>query len=165
MVAVHKYRSRRTAGWHVACCIWLGSLLQPAQVAADPAGVIKMLKGSVHIVRDSQTLNPRIGDTVQSSDTLMTAASSAVGVTLFDGTMLSAGADSTLVLNKFSFHDVHQTGELDASIKKGTLAVISGKLAKTSRDAVVFRTPNAILGVRGTAFMIEVGESFTEPAP
>jgi hypothetical protein len=35
--------------------------------------------------------------------------------------------------------------------------VISGKLAKANPDAVRFSTPTTTLGVRGTAFIIEVG--------
>jgi len=50
-------------------------------------------------------------------------------------------------------------GVLDATIKRGSLAVISGKLAKANPDAVRFSTPTTTLGVRGTAFIIEVGDN------
>lgn len=127
-------------------------------IASEDAGVVKNLKGQVIILRDGGKVNASMGARLKSSDTLVTEAGSAVGVILRDGTTLSLGPSSTMQLSKFTFNDTKQTGELDATIKKGTLAVISGKLAKTSRDEVVYRTPNAILGVRGTAFIIEVGE-------
>jgi hypothetical protein len=37
--------------------------------------------------------------------------------------------------------------------------VISGKLAKANPDAVRFSTPTTTLGVRGTEFIIEVGDT------
>ncbi len=126
--------------------------------AANDAGFVKAVKGDVTISRDGAKVAVVVGTILKSADTLTTGPSSSVSVTLKDGTMLSAGANSILQLSKFQFHETKQTGELDATVKKGTLAVISGKLAKTSREAVVYRTPNAILGVRGTAFLIEVGE-------
>lgn len=126
--------------------------------AATEAGVVKTTKGQVNILRAGKKIEASVGSALTAEDTLETGANSAAGLTLNDGTMLSVGANSTLILSKFAFHPTQQTGELDATIKKGTLGVISGKLAKTSREAVVYRTPNAILGVRGTAFLIEVGE-------
>ena len=46
-------------------------------------------------------------------------------------------------------------GELDAHLKRGSLAVISGKLAKASPESVRFRTDSVTLGVRGTEFILE----------
>jgi len=33
---------------------------------------------------------------------------------------------------------------------------VSGKIAKSGRDAMQVRTPNSLLGVRGTRFIVEV---------
>jgi hypothetical protein len=41
-------------------------------------------------------------------------------------------------------------------LQRGTLAVVSGRLAKQSSDAMTVRTPSAILGVRGTQFVVLV---------
>ena len=46
----------------------------------------------------------------------------------------------------------------ESSLQKGTLAVVSGKLAKQSPDAMKVRTPAAILGVRGTEFLVRTGD-------
>ena len=138
--------------------IILGCVLPMTVFATNDAGFVKAVKGDVYILRDGAKLTVIVGTILKSADTLTTGTGSSVSVTLKDGTMLSAGANSSLLLSKFQFHETKQTGELDATVKKGTLAVISGKLAKTSRETVVYRTPNAILGVRGTTFLIEVGE-------
>jgi hypothetical protein len=64
-----------------------------------------------------------------------------------------------LALDKFVFDSTTHAGAIDATVKRGTLAVISGKIAKQSPDSVRFRTPNAILGVRGTSFVVDAGDA------
>jgi len=77
---------------------------------------------------------------------------------LRDNTQLSAGDNSILELNTFSFNTTTHAGKLDATVKRGTLSVISGKLAKSNPDAVKFNTSAVTLGVRGTAFIIEAAD-------
>ena len=126
-------------------------------LAADAAGVVKTLKGTVQIERAGGSSGAAIGSEVYGSDRIVTGPESSVGITLRDTTQLSAGANTILDLNKFAFNTTTHDGVLDATIKRGSLAVISGKLAKANPDAVRFSTPTTTLGVRGTAFIIEVG--------
>ena len=126
--------------------------------AANDAGTIKTAKGIATIVRDGKNIAAKPGSEILVSDKVTTGVNSSIGITLRDGTLLSAGANSTLVLNKFILED-NGKGGLDASLQRGTLAVISGKLSKTSPDAVSYRTPTAILGVRGTEFVMEAGSA------
>ncbi|TMH15282.1 MAG: FecR domain-containing protein, partial [Betaproteobacteria bacterium] len=42
----------------------------------------------------------------------------------------------------------------ESSLRKGTLSVVSGKIAKQSPDAMKVKTPSSILGVRGTEFLV-----------
>ena len=102
-----------------------------------------------------------MGALVESGDRFVTAADGTVGITLRDNTLLSVGPNATLDLKKFAFNSTTHVGVIDASVKRGTMAVISGKLAKKSPTAVKFVTPSAILGVRGTEFVIDVGDGET----
>jgi hypothetical protein len=124
---------------------------------ASAAGVVKTVKGTVQIERSGGSSGAAIGSEVFGSDRIVTGPESSVGITLRDTTQLSAGANTILELNKFAFDTTTHAGVLDASVKRGSLAVISGKLAKANPDSVRFSTPTTTLGVRGTAFIIEVG--------
>lgn len=126
--------------------------------AANEAGTVKTVKGSVAIERSGQKQAVVVGAHVLAADRIVTGADGAVGITLRDNTMLSAGPNSTLDLNKFAFDATTHAGTLDASVKRGTLAVISGKIAKASPANVRFSTPTVTLGVRGTEFIIEAGD-------
>ncbi|NKJ45924.1 hypothetical protein CIC12_04035 [Burkholderia sp. SG-MS1] len=127
--------------------------------ADDAAGVVKTVKGAVRIEHAGASSGATVGADVYSSDRILTGPESSVGITLRDTTLLSAGANTTLELNRFAFDSTTHAGVLDASVKRGSLAVISGKLAKANPDAVRFSTPTTTLGVRGTEFIIEVGEN------
>lgn len=127
-------------------------------LAAGEAGTVKTLKGSVSIVRAGERVPAVIGTTVFAADKVVTEADGAVGITLRDNSRLSAGPNSVLALDKFSFDSTTHAGELNATVKKGTLSVISGKLAAASPQSVTFNTPTAMLGVRGTEFVIEVAD-------
>ena len=126
-----------------------------ASYAEDSAGMIKEVKGIATIERGEQKLSAQPGVKLLVSDHIITSANSSVGITLHDGTLLSAGSNSTVSLNKFAFDSTTNSGVLDASLKRGTLAVVSGKLSKSSPGAVTYRTPTSILGVRGTEFILE----------
>ncbi len=140
--------------------LWLTALMLMIALsafAADDAGMIKTLKGSVGIERSGQTISAAVGMHVFTGDLVITGTDGAVGITLRDNTLLSAGPKSTLVLNRFAYNSSTNNGVIDASVKRGTLAVVSGKIAKNSPDSVQFRTAAAILGTRGTEFVVDVG--------
>jgi hypothetical protein len=128
-----------------------------AVAAAQDAGQIKTSKGSAQIERAGQKLPADVGQVVQQGDMVVTGADGSVGITFRDSSLVSIGPDSVLVIDRFVFDSTTHQGNFDASLKQGTLAVVSGKLAKQSPDAMKVRTPAAILGVRGTEFLVRTG--------
>lgn len=144
----------RRLSWLITT-IYMMLLLLPMQAYSDEAGMIKTVKGDVKILRGDTSVVAQSGTPLMVSDTVVTGAASAVGITLIDGTLLSAGPKSNLSLNKFVFDRTTSKGELDATLKNGTMSVVSGKLSKTSKDAVIYRTPSTVLAVRGTEFIID----------
>ena len=141
---------RRTSGFTaivaLACLAGLASAVE--------IGQIKTAKGKVTIERDGRTLPATVGVRLQSADVIRTGADGAVGITMDDDSLLSAGPGSVLSLDRYAFEPTTGQGRFDASLNKGTLAVISGRIAKGSPDAMTVRTPTAILGVRGTEFVV-----------
>ncbi len=125
--------------------------------AAD-IGQIKVAKGQVTIARGGQVRPAQVGARVQEGDVVKTGSDGSVGITMGDDSLLSAGPDTTLALDRFAFDPTTQRGRFDTSLNKGTLAVISGRIAKQSPDAMSVRTPAAILGVRGTEFAVSTDD-------
>ncbi|MCW5643397.1 MAG: FecR domain-containing protein [Rhodoferax sp.] len=125
--------------------------------AADEAGMVKVSKGQVSVQRGDQPLPAPVGTRIYSNDRVTTGPDGSVGITLRDNTLLSAGPNSTVDLTKFSFDSTTHAGSIDATVRRGTLSVISGKIAKATPEAVRFSAPGMTLGVRGTSFVIDAG--------
>jgi hypothetical protein len=125
---------------------------------AGEAGRIKVSKGDVQIERNGKTLPAAVGASVDVEDTVKTGADGSVGITFHDNSLLSAGPNSELVIERFVFDSTTHQGEFDTRLKRGTLAVVSGKIVKQSPEAMRIKTPAAIMGVRGTEFIVKVDE-------
>ena len=110
----------------------------------------------MHIERKGQKMVAQEGMFLYSEDIIRTTANGSVGVTLRDSTLLSAGVNTVLELEKFAFDSTTHDGNMAAKVHKGTVAVVTGKLAKNNPESVRFSTPTTVLGVRGTEFVIEV---------
>ena len=131
--------------------------LEPVALAGD-VGQIKVSKGAVHIERAGQTLPGQVGTRVQQSDVIVTGADGSAGFAFVDDSMLSVGPNSVLAIDRFEFDSTTHRGAFDSSLKKGTLAAVSGKITKETPGAMRVRTPAALLGVRGTEFVVRTSE-------
>jgi len=128
-----------------------------AVAAAEDAGQIKVSKGSAQIERSGQKLPASVGHVVQQGDVVITGSDGSVGITFRDNSLVSIGPDSVLAIDRFVFNSTTHQGNFDSTLKQGTLAVVSGKLAKQSPESMKVKTPAAILGVRGTEFLVRTG--------
>lgn len=125
-----------------------------APALASDVGQIKTAKGAVHIERAGQKLPAAVGAKVRQSDSVVTGADGSVGITFVDNSLLSAGPNSTLAIERYVFDSTTHAGAFDTRLSRGTLSVVSGKIARQSPDAMTVKTPAAILGVRGTEFVV-----------
>ena len=139
------------------CVLALAAALCLAPAVAD-VGQVKVAKGQVSIERKGQSLPAQVGMALEAADVLKTGADGSVGITMRDNSLLSAGPNSVLALERFEFDATTSQGRFDAQLQRGTLAVVSGRIAKQSPQAMTVRTPSAVLGVRGTEFVVSVDE-------
>ncbi len=144
--------------YRLLLCAFLAAFSAFSVHAGELAGMVKTSKGQVTVERHGQKLVAVVGTPVEVGDKVRTSSDGAVGVTLRDNTLLSAGPNSLIVIEKFVFDNKTQDGSMSIGIRKGTLSVATGKIAKRTPESVDFHTPTSVLGVRGTEFVIEVGE-------
>ena len=139
---------------------WLVAVAAGLAVGAAMAeiGQIKVAKGQVSVERKGQAQVARVGMLLEPADILKTGSDGSVGITMRDNSLLSAGPNSILSLERFEFDATTSQGRFDARLRRGTLAVVSGRIAKQSPDAMTVRTPSAVLGVRGTEFVVATDE-------
>ena len=124
--------------------------------AAAPIGLVKVTAGSATVQRGDETLPARLGLALQEGDILRTGADGRVGVVLRDDTRLSLGPESEILIDRFAFAPAQGRLGLVVKMARGIMAFVSGNIAKLSHDAVRVETPVAIVGVRGTQFLVKV---------
>lgn len=117
---------------------------------------VKTASGAAAVVRGSQKLKPAPGLQLEAHDTLVTGKDGRMAVTFIDNTRFAVGPNSSVSVSEFQYDRTRQKGTMVTQVDRGSLAVVSGKIAKSNRDAMKVRTPNTLLGVRGTKFIVEV---------
>jgi hypothetical protein len=131
----------------------------PPLLAAKEPGRLKIARGAVHVERGGQRVPATVGAPIREGDVVVTGADGSAGIAFADDSLLSLGPNSRLSIDRFAFESTTHQGGFQSSLQRGTLAAISGKLAKQSPDAMTIRTPVAIMGVRGTRVLVRTGEA------
>jgi len=135
----------------------LASLACSGALAAD-IGLIKVSKGNVEIQRAGGKVPAKVGTGLQTADVIVTGADGSAGITFSDNSLVSVGPNSVFAIDKYQFDTTTHAGEFEGNLKQGRLSAISGKMVKQSPESMKIRTPSAIMGVRGTEFVVQVDE-------
>jgi hypothetical protein len=146
---------RRAAGVMFAAA---AVLLVNSRAWADGPQIaqVKTVSGDAVIVRNGGRLAAKVGDPVFEKDTIETGDDGAMGLTFTDNTVMSTGPDSEIALDEYRFDSSNFNGAMLADMRKGTVAMVSGDIARSTPGAMRVRTNTAMLGVRGTRFVIQV---------
>jgi len=122
------------------------------------AGTVKLVSGSVFIIRDGGVVPAKLGLPVFETDALRTGADGKVGVTLKDDTRVSLGPNSEVRLQRFVYSPAEGSLGLVLQLVRGAAAYVSGRIAKLAPDSIRLETPAAIVGVRGTTLAIRIDQ-------
>ena len=133
-----------------------------ALLTASPAiaeiARIKTSSGAAVVERGAAKLKPAPGMQLLAGDRLVTGKNGRMAVTFIDNTRFAVGPNSSVSVSQFQYDRTRQKGTMVTEVNRGSLAVVSGKIAKSGKDAMKVRTPNTLLGVRGTKFIVELGK-------
>lgn len=143
--------------FHKSLLFVLLSTLSIAPAAAQIARV-KQSVGAAAIERGSARLPASPGLQLVAGDRLVTGKDGRISLTFIDNTRFAIGPNSDIAVSQFDYDRTRQRGAFVTQVNRGSLAVVSGKIAKSGRDAMKIRTPNSLLGVRGTRFIVEVAK-------
>ena len=121
-----------------------------------PIAQIKKVTGQAAVLRPGERRPAVVGAMLFVKDVIETGPDGGIGITFTDNTVFSAGPSSEIALAEFQFDSNDFRGAVLADMRRGTLAVVSGDIARSTPGAMKIRTPTAILGVRGTTFAVQV---------
>ncbi len=96
----------------------------------------------------------RVGIDIQANERVSTKENDRAHLVFFDGTALTVGPSSTIVIDKYVYDPDRKAGELALSTTKGVFRLVGGAISKTTDIKVT--TPSATIGIRGGIATFEV---------
>jgi hypothetical protein len=112
--------------------------------------------GSIQRVDGSGAIKAVDGLAIFQNDTITTKEKSSLGIIFNDGSRISLGPQSKLIVSKYIFNPSKKKYSMLTKMMKGTASYVSGKMSKLSPESVSIETPDATIGSRGTSFLITV---------
>ncbi len=119
-------------------------------------GRIKSRLGTATVERGTTSVPASVGQELMPADWLVTGSDGRMTLTFVDDTRFSVGPNSRIGLKKFEFDPTTQKGSFIARIERGSIAVVSGRITKSNHDGEQIETPDSVLDVNGTRFVVVV---------
>lgn len=129
---------------------------------SQAVGRVDSVIGRVTITRvDGTQAAAETGQPIFQGDQITTAIDGKLGIVFADNTSFSIGEKGSMTIDEMVYDPSAQTGKSVLNVTTGVFSFVSGQLAKSSPDAMVLKTPTAVIGIRGTTAMGKVGVTST----
>jgi len=134
----------------------IAGLLVAGTTWAD-IGSVTEATGTAIIKRGKDTIQISKGTLVETNDKVETK-NGKVKIVFKDDTNVTVTESSSLVIDDFVYDPKSGAGKLGLKAAAGTVRYVSGSIAKDPKN-VKINTPTAAIAVRGTDFVMAVGET------
>jgi hypothetical protein len=132
----------------LGCCLALPALAQQVGVTSVAAGEPRGTPPS----QSERIL--RVGIDVSANERIVTRTNDRAHLVFLDGSALTIGPDSEIMIDRFVYDPGRETGELAMSTTRGVFRYVGGAISKKS--AVVVKTPSASIGIRGGIMTVAI---------
>jgi len=133
-----------------------GALIAGGALAQDTVGVTAAVNPQATGTppqRATRTLN--VGLEMFRNERVVTGPEGKTQLQFVDGSALTVGPNSDLVLDEFVYDPATGTGKLAMTATRGVFRLVGGKISKS--EPITLKTPTATLGIRGGIVTGEVG--------
>ena len=146
----------------ILALLFFGSLSAKANeeltIEKQLVGIVGATSGTVK----TETRELKTGDKIYLNETIFAGTGSGTQILLLDQSTFTIGEDSEVVMDTFIFDPATNDGKIVASVKQGSLKVISGLISKKNPDSLTVEVPEGTLGSRGTEFQTIVSRGKTD---
>ena len=136
--------------------LFLSALLVAGSAWANIGSVVES-SGTAIIKRGKENISITKGTVVETNDRVETK-NGKVKIVFKDATAVTITESSALVIDDFVYDPKSGDGKLGLKAAGGTVRYVSGAIAKNPKN-VKINTPTAAITVRGTDFVMAVGET------
>ncbi len=96
-----------------------------------------------------------VGTNIVADERVQTSARGKAQLLFLDGSALSVGPNSDIVIDHFVYDPDQDAGDLAFTATQGVFRLVGGRISK--KEEVTFETPSATIGIRGGIGLIRVG--------
>ena len=127
--------------------------------AAHAAAVLTSYQGEVRIAPPGQpTAAATANESIESGATVVTGFNGRAVLKFDDSQVVALGANTTFRIDEYRYDAAKPAeGRVLLNLVKGTLRAITGLIARANHQAFALRVPQATIGIRGTDFLVGVG--------
>lgn len=123
---------------------------------AQFAGMIQSVSGKVDILRQSNLYPAWKGFRLMDKDIVITGPEGFAGLLFNDDTVITLGPESEFKIDTYIFEPQDQAYYFRFYMEKGSMIYNSGQIGKLSPQSVHLATPSAMVGIRGTRFIVDL---------
>jgi hypothetical protein len=132
-----------------SCCLVWSSL-------AQQVGVTSTAAGAPHGTPPAQQERIlRVGVDIAANERITTRTNDRAHLVFLDGSALTVGPSSDVVIDRFVYDADRKVGDLAMSASRGVFRFVGGAISK--KTEVVVRTPTSSVGIRGSIMTIAIG--------
>ncbi|MEQ9639443.1 MAG: FecR family protein [Alphaproteobacteria bacterium] len=143
--------------WLTATAAALAFTYAAGTGSAQTIGSVQMIAGWAYGTPPGGSRQDHyVNDSVVAAETVETVTDGAMHLAFEDDSELRLGSASVATLDRFVYDPGSGNGEMTANLTRGAFRFISGKLNKSG---VRLRTPTALIGIRGTDFLVDVDDT------
>ena len=145
-------RLARLARRGAASLLAAACLTAAPSFAATQAGVSAAVRGDVErsAVETGSVSKVSSGQEIFLGDGIRSGKGSGMQLMLLDQSVFTVGADSELTIDRFVFDPNANAGQITASLGKGVMRFVSGKVARGDPEDMQIKLPVGTVGIRGT---------------
>ena len=120
--------------------------------AVEQAGVTAAVRGQVDLVPivDKAKHRAKSGEEVFLGDEISSLDQSGMQLMLLDETVFTIGPNTNMTIDEFVYDPATGAGQVTASLAKGVLRFVTGKIAQGAPEDMTVKLPVGTIGIRGT---------------
>lgn len=124
----------------------------PLIASAEQIAQVLVSVGGNHVLRAGQQVNLQRAMPINAGDELNTGAGARLVVKFNDGTALTLGENTQLLLKDWQFKSKAQDNHAGFTLAAGVFRMITGAITQQANPDLNIETPIGSIGVRGTDF-------------
>ena len=133
----------------------LSQAVEELSIEKQLVGIVGAISGTVK----TETRELKTGDKIYLNETIYSSTGGGTQILLLDQSTFTIGSDSEVVMDTFIYDPATNDGKIVATVKEGSLKVISALISKKNPDSLTVEVPEGTLGSRGTEFQTVVSKN------